>query len=95
MLDLETAKRKVLSFLNTTYSIEGDELAIREDFFIEKDYGWIFSYDSKKFFETGEFRFRRVGNHPVLILKDSGEIYLVATTQILENVLSEKIQRKI
>jgi hypothetical protein len=87
MLDLESAKLKVLEYLNSKYKLFDDTLAIREDFIVEKEYGWIFSYDSKKFLETKEFRYRRIGNHPILIFKDDGEIYPVANTSDLEIIV--------
>jgi Immunity protein 35 len=90
MLNLESAKLKVLKYLNTKNKLDNDVLAIREDFIVEKEYGWIFSYDSKKFLETGEFRYRRIGNHPILIFKDNGEIYPVTNISDLEIIVKKR-----
>ena len=89
MLDLESAKKKVLAYLDSRYKIKNDALVIREDFIVSKDYGWIFSYESKRFLETGEFRYRRVSNYPLLIFKNSGKIYPVNTTDDLEKLVKE------
>jgi hypothetical protein len=41
---------------------------------IEKPFGWIFFYQSKKFLETGIFMHRLAGNGPVFVNKVTGEI---------------------
>jgi hypothetical protein len=94
MLDLESAKSRILTYLNNQNTILNDALAIREDFIIEKEYGWIFSYDSKIFLEAGEFRYRRVGNYPLLIFKDSGEIYPVNNISVLKNLVDSHNKMK-
>jgi Immunity protein 35 len=93
MLDLESAKLIVLTYLNSRNTVQGDTLAIREDFIVEKEYGWIFSYDSSKFIETGEFRYRRVANFPILIFKDNGEMFPVNIYSDLESIITEHNKR--
>ncbi len=90
MLNLESAKKKVVAYLDSQYKVKDEPLVmIREDFIVTKDYGWIFSYESKRFLETGELRYRLVGNYPLLIFKDSGEIYPVDTIDDLEKIVKE------
>jgi hypothetical protein len=89
MLNLESAKKEIQDHLNLKYETENDALVIREDYIVHKEYGWIFSYESKKYLETGEIRYRRVGNFPLLIFKDSGKIYSVDSVKHLEKIVQE------
>jgi ribonuclease HI len=41
---------------------------------IERPFGWVFSYNSKKFLDTGDIRFRLFGNVPVLVNKHNNEV---------------------
>lgn len=41
---------------------------------IEKPFGWIFFYNSERFIETGESRYRLAGNDPVIVNKHNGSV---------------------
>jgi hypothetical protein len=41
---------------------------------IEKDYGWIFFYQHKKWIETGKTRDGLIGNSPFLVERATGRI---------------------
>jgi len=45
----------------------------------EYDFGWVFFYDSAKFIETGDSREALVGNAPLIINKESGELVVTGT----------------
>ena len=36
---------------------------------IEKEYGWVFFYQSKEFVETGDFSYKLAGNGPIIVEK--------------------------
>jgi hypothetical protein len=42
---------------------------------IEKNYGWVFFYDSKTYLRTRKFSDRLAGNGPVVFEKESGLIH--------------------
>lgn len=46
---------------------------------IEKWWGWVFFYQSKKFLESNDFRDMLVGNAPIIVNKASGEYHLTGT----------------
>jgi len=56
----------------TGLSEEQLQLVIVHEKTIEKPYGWIFSYTSKRWRETGEIRFAVAGNAPFLVARDTG-----------------------
>lgn len=41
---------------------------------IEKPFGWVFFYNSKRYLETGKFSYRLAGNGPVIVNKRDGSI---------------------
>jgi Immunity protein 35 len=75
MFDRETAEKKAAELINADYHAEDDELVIVSEETIEKDYGWIFFYQSRKYLETGEFGYILAGNGPVAFEKASGLIH--------------------
>jgi len=60
------------------------EVAITQT--IEKDYGWIFLWQSRKSIESGKLRDMLIGNCPVLITKD-GKMVLLPTSCPVEESL--------
>ena len=50
----------------------GSPLAFRMESTIEKPRGWAFFYNTVRFIETGEARYRLAGNGPIVVRKDGG-----------------------
>ena len=71
-----------------------DEHIIIESSTIEKEYGWVFFYNSRKFFETGDINHTLAGNCPILIEKKTGDVYLLPTYLSVENGLAEYEKRR-
>jgi Immunity protein 35 len=81
MLDLETAKKIALEHLNRPDAewrqyLE-DEMVIQEDYIVEKDYGWILPYMSKRYIETGDYSYFVLGNYPIVVMKADSSIKLL------------------
>lgn len=53
---------------------------------IEKDYGWVFLWQSKRYIESGDLRDMLIGNCPVLITKE-GKLVLLPTSHPVEESL--------
>jgi hypothetical protein len=78
MIDRETAYQLALSTLPPPdYDMRerGDSLVIIESSTIEKDYGWIFFYNSRKYLETKKDRYLLYGGGPIVIEKEDGSIH--------------------
>ncbi len=73
-----------------------DDHIILEEHGIEKDYGWVFFYQSKRFVETGDMNFALVGNCPILVEKETGRVVELPTHTSVEEGLRkyEKERRK-
>lgn len=79
MLTKEQAKEILLKRLNSPNapfreSTPNDEIVIVDDATIEKEYGWIFFYNSKIFLETGNMLYSILGNIPLVVDKIDGSI---------------------
>jgi hypothetical protein len=48
---------------------------------IEKPFGWVFFYNSKKFLETGAFSYSLAGNGPVMVNKHDGTVEFFGTVK--------------
>lgn len=74
MLDRARAEQIAAQEIKDPYATAENQAVIIEDATIEKDYGWIFFYQSKRYLTTGEMRHRLAGNGPILIEKDTGAV---------------------
>lgn len=79
MVNKNTAHTLVTAKINANYDIDDDDLIIIDDLTIEKDYGWIFFYNSKRYLETEDISYLIAGNSPILVEKEHGSIYELGT----------------
>jgi len=70
-------------------SLEGDEFVIRDDSTIERSFGWVFFYDSRRHLETGDFRHEIAGNGPLMVNRYDGTISVTGTTLPIERYIAE------
>lgn len=60
---------------------------------IEKQFGWVFFYNSKTYLETGEIRYALAGNGPVMVNKHDGTIEFYGTAKSIEASIEEYEQK--
>lgn len=60
---------------------------------IEKAYGWIFFFDSKKFMETGALKYALVGNGPVVVDKFSGSLEFLGCNKPSQDIIKDYERR--
>jgi hypothetical protein len=84
MINRDAAKRIAENYVNESYFVEGDRLVILEEKTVEKEYGWIFFYDSLKSME-GDDRYLIAGNGPLIVDKNDGSVHLLPTVPPLED----------
>lgn len=75
MISKIEAQKVVLSFLNKNVRNKEEELSIIESLTIEKPYGWVFFYQSKKFNDTGIEDYMIFGTGPIIVTKDDGKMF--------------------
>jgi Immunity protein 35 len=91
MIDKETAKKLAVEFINSSSldDVNDSDLIIVDKATIEKPYGWIFSYDSKKFLESGDFTYSLLGNGPVVVDKETMEVKELGGGPFVERFIAE------
>lgn len=89
MIDIEEAKKIVEDYVNKDYHYEEDRLVIVDKHTTEKEYGWVFFYDSLKYLETGNNRYLIAGNAPIIVEKNDGSIHVLGTAPPLERWIDE------
>lgn len=89
MLTKEETIQIAKKYLKEMDDKDGLETIILSEYTIEKPYGYIFSYDSKLFQETGEFQYAIAGNAPFLVEKETGRIIVFGTSNRLDYYIKE------
>lgn len=74
-------------------SSEAVRYVVVEGSTIEKPWGWIFFYQSKKYLETGSFADRLAGNGPVFVNKQTGDVDFFGSVPSLDVILAEYEKR--
>ena len=76
----ETAKRHVQTL--------GADLILLEEPITSGNYGWVFMFQSRAFIETNDIRDALVGNAPILVDKNSGQIFTLGTAYEVEKYVN-------
>src|SRR5262245_34957990 len=89
MIDRATAQRIAeATIASMSYDVAGDRLVLVEEATIEKSYGWVFFYDSRKYLEAGDTSVQLAGNAPLLVHRHDGSIDLLGTARPIEEYLA-------
>ncbi len=83
--DADYAVKRFLSKLETPEL----EFLVINDKTIEKAFGWIYFYNSKKFLETGNIIYRLAGNGPIVVDKETGAIIPLGTNKPVATLIEE------
>ena len=83
------ATRIALENLEQAGSQSACELALLEDMTIERGFGWVFFYQSKRYLQSGNFSDVLCGNAPILVAKTDGRIHVMGTARPLEHYLTQ------
>jgi hypothetical protein len=57
----------------------GDEIIILDNSTIERQWGWMFFYTSKRWQETKDIRHALAGNAPIIVEKSTGKLHIAGT----------------
>lgn len=89
VLDSKDAMRAVSDHLSKLEKVVGEPLALIENETIEKPFGWIFFYNSKKYTDTGDIKYMLAGNAPIILDKNTGKIHETGTAYPVEYYIEE------
>jgi len=87
-IDYNTARRMAFDFVNSS-RIDNDERVILDEYTIAKEYGWYFFFNSKRFMDTGDDRYRLAGNAPFLVTKKGGKIIQFGTAYSIDYYIEQ------
>lgn len=88
MISKKEIIEKLTSHLNNDSGID-DIIEIIDRETIEKDYYWVFFYNTKKFLETNNLSYALAGNAPIIVNKATGAFYETGTAQPIEFYMRE------
>jgi hypothetical protein len=86
------ARQIALSYVKAHERGYGAELVLLDRYTIERSFGWVFFYDSKRHDETGDFRDAVAGNAPIVVTREDGRVHVTGTALPVEHYL-EKFNR--
>ncbi|WP_095948818.1 YrhB domain-containing protein [Variovorax boronicumulans] len=66
---------------------DDDELILLDEQTLEKPWGWVFFYTSKKWHETREVRYAIAGNAPILVERRTGKLIATGTAMPIERYI--------
>jgi len=90
MVDRHAAERIANAFLNSPHWNQTDDhFVIINDATIEKDYGWIFFYQSERYLQTSELRYSLSGNTPIVVERADGAVQVLPIHPIAEIAIAE------
>lgn len=87
-LDFKDALDLARSYVKQKAAECGIDLQLVEAEILEKSFGWVFFYQSKRFLETGDYSERLAGNAPFIIDRRDGGLHTMGTAKPLEDYLA-------
>jgi hypothetical protein len=66
-----------------------EEFALAADRMIERDQCFVFFYNTKRFLETGDNRYRLAGNGPILVSKRDGYLHAYGSNRPVEVFIAD------
>lgn len=88
-VDIHKAKIIVSERLAELEASVGEPLGLMEEKTLEKGFGWVFFYNTKRYLETGEFTYMLAGNAPFIVDKRDGSLHETGTAEPIEIYISK------
>ena len=83
MITREQARKAAIDYLNAAAQGESIEIVLLDEQTMERDWGWIFIYDSKQHLESGALEDMLFGG-PLAVMRDDGAAYLLGVSDMVE-----------
>jgi hypothetical protein len=84
----EEAKRVALDEINRTYKGR-EEIVVDDANTITKSYGWVFSYNTRRFLERREALYALGGNGPIVVEGTTGRVTRLGTAHPVEQEIAD------
>ena len=89
MISFQQARELVQNALDRAYEVPDDSCVIVDSYTIEKPFGWLFFYQSRRFFESGESGYQLAGNGPVFVSRRDGRLEFYGSRPTTEEIVAE------
>jgi hypothetical protein len=89
MINLTEAKNIVRTYLQKREREAGESLEIVEAETIERPFGWVFFYNSRNYLKTKKFEDMLLGNAPLIVDRETGQLHVTGTAESIEHYISE------
>ena len=89
MITKEEARNLVDAEILKDWRVENDVPIIIDEITIERDFGWVFFYDSRRYLETKEFGYMLVGNAPIIVNKFDATLHYTGTAYNIDYYIAE------
>jgi len=87
MIDRDEAQRRASAYV-AKFSTPSNEFVIVPEATLERSFGWVFFYNSKRFVETGDILFALAGNAPIIVDRRTAGIHVTGTAKPLEHYIA-------
>ncbi len=87
MINLKRATFLVRKYIEKLESDDGIELELLPEPICENEVAWAFEYQNAKFLRSGRFSDRLLGNGPIIVSRDTGQISEAGTAHPTEYYL--------
>jgi hypothetical protein len=87
MITKSAARALALAKILEMWSIDGDVPVILDEYTIERDFGWVFFYDSQKHQRTNQFSHALAGNAPIIVNRFDSSLHFTGTALAIEEYI--------
>lgn len=85
----DSARRIAEAHVATQGRESGIELALVDEVTMERDFGWVFFYDSEKHIASGSISDALAGNAPFIVSRADGSIHETGTAYPIQHYIDE------
>ena len=87
-IDKDFARKLVATFVGEGHrNGEGLTPVIQDEQTIERDFGWVFFYQSKEFIASGDARDQLPTNAPIIVDREDGSTHQLGTAEPVETYI--------
>ena len=88
-IDQDFARKLVATFIGEgRRNDDGFTPVILDKDTIERDFGWVFFYQSQEFLDSGDERDQLTGNAPIIVDRRDGSTYPTGTDEPIETYIA-------
>ena len=91
MITREAAREKIELIINEPdpYWSDKPKLVVVDEYTIEREWGWVFFYNTREYLKSGNLDEGLVGNAPYMVNKNTCEIIETGTAYDIEHYIKE------